>query len=464
MSAGYSRILPLVIATALFMENMDSSIIATSLPAMARELGTSPVALKLAFTTYLLSLTVFLPISANIADRVGAKLIFRLAIVIFTVSSIACGFAPNLFWLVLARFVEGLGGAMMAPVGRIILIRSVDKSDLVNAFAWLTFPALIGPLLGPPVGGFITTYFSWHWIFWMHLPIGLLGLVAATLLMPEQPLQPVAPLDVKGFILSGLGLSLSVFGMTILGRGLFNLPETLAVTGIGLLLVWLYVRHAHATAHPILDLRLLRIETLRVSLEAGFFFRVAAGAVPFLMPLLLQIGFNATAFQSGLITCATAAGAMGMKFLVSTLLRSFGYRQLFIVNGVIACALIGAMALFTAATPAVVVALVLFIGGLARSLQFTALNSIAYADIATADVSRANALYTVNQQLSMALGVAFAALLLDASQWWRGADSLAAPDFAVAFVAIAITGLLAIPQYFTLKPGAGAAISGHVPA
>ncbi|MDP8997399.1 MAG: MFS transporter [Pseudomonadota bacterium] len=460
----YSRILPLVIATALFMENMDSSIIATSLPAMAKDLGTSPVALKLAFTTYLLSLTVFLPISSWIADKFGAKRIFRYAIVLFTVASLCCGAAPSLFWLVAARALQGLGGAMMAPVGRIILLRNVPKVNLVNAMAWLTFPALIGPLVGPPIGGFITTYFSWHWIFWMHLPIGILGVILTTVLMPEQPPEEAAALDMKGFLLSGIGLSFTVFGFTILGRGLFSWPETLTLVCVGMLLTWAYVRHAHAVVHPILDLRLLRYETLRVSLEGGFFFRMAAGAVPFLLPLLLQIGFHATPFQSGLITCATAAGAMAMKFLVARILRAVGFRRMFLINGVIGCAFMAACALFTQATPAYIIALTLLLGGLSRSLQFTSLNTFAYADIANPDIARANSLYTVNQQLSMAMGVAFAALVLDGSVWWRGASELGQADFAVTFVVVGLLGLLALPFYYSLKPTAGAGISGHVTA
>ncbi|MEO9168934.1 MAG: MFS transporter [Aestuariivirga sp.] len=460
----YSRILPLVIATALFMENMDSSIIATSLPAMAKDLGTSPVALKLAFTTYLLSLTVFLPISSWIADKFGAKLIFRWAIVLFTFASLCCAAAPSLFWLVAARALQGLGGAMMAPVGRIILLRNVPRSELVNAMAWLTFPALVGPLVGPPIGGFITTYFSWHWIFWMHLPIGILGIVLTTLLMPEQPPQPVAPLDVKGFLLSGIGLSFTVFGFTILGRGLFNLPETLTMVGVGIIMIWTYVRHAHAVPHPILDLRLLRHETLRISLEGGFFFRMAAGSIPFLLPLLLQIGFHATPFQSGLLTCATAAGAMVMKFLAARILRTFGFRQMFLVNGVVACGFMAVCALFTQATPGYVIALTLLLGGLSRSLQFTSLNTIAYADIANPDIARANSLYTVNQQLSMAMGVAIAALLLDGSVWIRGASELSQVDFAATFVTISLLGLVALPFYYRLRPAAGAGISGHVVA
>ena len=296
----------------------------------------------------------------------------------------------------------------------------------------------------------------------MHLPIGILGLVLTTILMPEQPKLPVAALDLKGFILSGLGLSLTVFGFTILGRGLFSWPETLGVVVIGLLLVLAYVLHALNVEHPILDLRLLKHETLRVSLEGGFYYRMAAGALPFLMPLLLQIVFHATPFQSGLMTCATAAGAMSMKFMTSRVLRTYGFKQLFLVNGVISCLFIAACAMFTDATPAAIIFLTLLFGGFSRSLQFTSLNSIAYADIPNADISRANSLYTVNQQLSMAMGVAFAAFVLDGSVWWRGGDELTHADFAITFVVIAVLGLFALPSFYGLKANAGSAMSGHM--
>ena len=456
-----SRILPLVVASALFMENMDSTVIATSLPAMAIDLHTSPVALKLAFTTYLLSLTVFLPISAWVSDKFGAKLIFRIAIAVFTLSSLACGWAPSLPHLVMARAVQGLGGAMMVPVGRIILLRSIPKAELVNALAWLTVPALVGPLVGPPIGGFITTYFSWHWIFWMNLPIGLLGLFMATVYMPEQPPMAVRKLDVLGFILSGLGLSFTVFGMTVAGRDLLSPLETAGFVGVGLLLIYAYVVHAQKIDNPILDLRLMKVETLRVSIVAGFFYRAAAGAIPFLLPLLLQLGFNATPFQSGLITCSSAFGALVMKFLAARALRQFGYRQLLILNGVLSCIFMAAIGLFTAATPLMVIYAVLIIGGLARSLQFTALNSIAYADIRNEDISRANGLYTVGQQFSLAMGVAIGAIVLEVSQSLRGAASLGQPDFAAAFVLVAVAGLFALPSFMHLPRDAGAAMSGH---
>lgn len=456
-----TRILPLVIAAALFMENMDSTVIATSLPAIAADLGTNPVSLKLAFTTYLLSLTVFLPISGWLADKYGAKLVFRLAIAIFTLASIACGFAPSLGWLVAVRGLQGLGGAMMVPVGRIILIRTIPKADLVNAMAWLTIPALIGPLLGPPIGGFITTYFHWRWIFWMNLPFGILGIVLATLFMPDTLQDDVPPLDGTGFVLSGLGLALTVFGLTVAGHGLIATHFVAVMIAVGVAFTALYVRHARRVANPILDLSLFEVDTLRISITGGLFYRIAAGAVPFLLPLMLQLGFGLSPFQSGLITCSAALGAVIMKFGAGNILRRFGYRNLLIVNGFLSCVLMAAMGFFTPALPYLTMMVVLLLGGVSRSMQFTALNSIAYADVTTAQVSKANGLYTVAQQLSLALGVAVAAAVLDFSQWWRGAVDLTQGDFAAAFFVVAAGGLASIWLFMKLPQSAGANLSGH---
>jgi EmrB/QacA subfamily drug resistance transporter len=283
-----SRLIPLIIASALFMENMDSTVIATSLPAMAADLRTDPIVLKLAFTTYLLSLAVFIPVSGWMADRFGARHVFRAAIIVFTLGSISCGLATSLGGLVSARALQGIGGAMMVPVGRIILLRSIPKSELVDALAWLTIPALLGPLLGPPIGGFITDHFGWRWIFWMNVPFGIAAIVFATTLMPEIEVDHVPPLDVQGFLLSGLGLSATIFGFTIMGRDLVPGYVPFVMAAAGLAVLGLYVLHARRVAKPILDLKLLKVETFRAGVLGGSLFRIGVGAVPFLMPLMFQ--------------------------------------------------------------------------------------------------------------------------------------------------------------------------------
>lgn len=455
-----SRLIPLTIASALFMENMDSTVIATALPAIARDLGTDPIVLKLAFTTYLLSLTVFIPISGWLADRFGARHVFRIAIAVFTLGSIACGLATSLGGLVAARGLQGIGGAMMVPVGRIILLRTVPKSELVDALAWLTIPALIGPLVGPPVGGFITDSFGWRWIFWMNLPFGILAIILASLLMPNPTVDRVPPLDVKGFLLSGAGLSALIFGLTVMGRDLLPGWSPTALVIAGAVLCALYVRHARMTANPILDLRLLRIETFRAGVVGGSLFRIGVGAVPFLLPLMFQLAYGMSAFQSGLITFVAAAGAISMKLGAARLIRRFGFRRLLLVNGLMASVSISIMGLLSSSTPYVLAISLLFIGGFLRSLQFTALNAMSYSDVDHAQASYATSLYTVVQQLSLSLGVVLAAFVLEAAQWSRAEETLTPMDFTIAFFVVAACSVSAVFQFIALSPKAGESVSG----
>lgn len=456
-----SRLIPLIIASTLFMENMDSTVIATSLPAIAADLGTDPIVLKLAFTTYLLSLTVFIPVSGWLADRFGARHVFRIAIAVFTIGSIACGLATSLGGLVAARGLQGIGGAMMVPVGRIILLRAIPKSELVDAMAWLTVPALMGPLLGPPIGGFITDSVGWRWIFWMNVPFGVAAIALATRFMPHTGAEIVPPLDVKGFLLSGIGLSSLIFGLTVMGRELLPGQMPLLLVLFGLLLTGVYVAHARRAPAPILDLRLLRIATFRAGVLGGSLFRLGVGAVPFLLPLLFQLGFGMSAFQSGMITCAAAAGAMAMKFPAARLVRRYGFRRLLLINGLLASLSIALMGLFSAATSFLLVVALLFIGGFLRSLQFTALNALSYSDVENDQMSYAASLYTVAQQMSLAAGVVLAAFVLEAALWWRDADRLQPSDFTMAFLTVAAFSVTAVWQFRDLEADAGASVSGR---
>ncbi len=299
------RLVPLIVAVALFMENMDSTVIATSLPAIAADIGANPLALKLAITSYLLALAIFIPGSGWTADRFGARTIFRAAIAVFMVGSIGCALAESLNHFVIARFLQGMGGAMMAPVGRLVLLRSVDKRSLVEAMTWLTMPALIGPLLGPPLGGFITTYLSWHWIFLINLPIGLLGIVLATKYIEDVRGEEREPFDAVGIVLAGLGIGGLAFGLTAVGLNNFLPPSVLVAMVLGgAAFLFAYVLHARRTPAPVMDLSLLALPTFRAGVVGGFVFRVGAGALPFLLPLMLQVGFHKTPLESGLITFA----------------------------------------------------------------------------------------------------------------------------------------------------------------
>jgi EmrB/QacA subfamily drug resistance transporter len=346
-SALAKRVVPLIVAVALFMENMDSTVIATSLPAIARAIGTNPLALKLAVTSYLLSLAVFIPVSGWTADRFGARTIFRAAIAVFMLGSIGCAMSGSLTQFVAARMVEGIGGAMMTPVARLILIRSVDKRELVRAMVWVTLPALIGPLIGPPLGGFITTFISWHWIFLINIPIGIVGIVLASIFIEDVRAGVPDPFDPLGMVLAALGIGGLAFGGSLLGLAYVPLPAALALMGAGAAASYAYVVHARRTAAPVLDLSLLKIPTMRAAVLGGFVYRSGIGAMPFLLPLLLQLGFDLTAFQSGLITLSNVVGAMGMKTVVPIILRAHGFRRVLVVNALLSAVLVAACATFT---------------------------------------------------------------------------------------------------------------------
>ncbi len=452
-----------IIATALFMENMDGTVISTSLPAIALDLHEDPIVLKLALTSYMLTLAVFIPASGWVADRFGARTVFCTAIVVFTLGSILCGASSSLRTLIAARVFQGLGGAMMVPVGRLVLLRTVPKSDLVNALAYLTVPALLGPVAGPPLGGFITTYFNWRWIFWINVPIGVLGVLLSLRFIDNLREQEVPRFDFKGFVLSGIGLLSLISGLSAIGRGIAPVWTVAAMGCVGAAALTAYARHAGANEDAILDLNLLRIPTFFSGVIGGLLFRIGIGALPFLLPLLLQIGFGLTPFESGSLTFATAAGAMAMKFTASTALRWFGFRRTLIVNALISGAFMASYALFTPSTPHWLIFLALLAGGFFRSLEFTALNAISYADIDPPRMSRATSFASVSQQMSGAVGVAVAAVCIQIIQVGFGDQTLYARDLSTAFVLVAIVSSLSTLIFIRLKPDAGAALAGKEP-
>ncbi len=451
----------LIVAVALFMETMDSTVIATSLPAIAKDLGEDPIALKLALTSYLLSLAVFIPVSGWMADRFGARTVFRAAIVVFTLGSAACGFAQSLPDFILFRVIQGMGGAMMVPVGRLVILRSVPKSELISALAWLTIPALMGPVIGPPLGGFITTVFSWRWIFWINIPVGMIGVFLATRYIGDIREEGLPPLDVKGFFLSGIGLAGIAFGITTIGQGLFPTEIVLALLVAGVIGCWLYVRHARVTPAPLLDLNLLKVDTFYASVVGGFLYRVGVGALPFLLPLFFQLGFGMTALQSGLLTFASAVGAAAMKTTAAPILRRFGFKRVLVTNAVVSSCFLAAIALFTAGTPHGVVLAVLLVGGFFKSLEFTSINSLAYADIDAKAMSRATSFASVVQQLSLSAGVAIGALVLEVQRMGRPDASVVAGDFPLALILVAAIAASSAFVFARLPKDAGANLSSR---
>ena len=454
-------LLPIVVASALFMENMDSAVIGTSLPAIARDLGHDPVVLKLALTSYLLSLAVFIPVSGWCADRYGARPVFQGAITIFILASIACASAHSLEHLIFARAFQGIGGAMMVPVGRLIVLRSVPKANMVDALAYLSIPALMAPMIGPPIGGYVTTYFDWRWIFWINVPIGVLGLVLAARYMPNVRSGSVRRMDWTGFALAGPGVACLISGLTLAGSEVIPVGFAYGLVAFGIVLCALYVRHAGRCDAPLLDLTLLRLQTFRTSVLGGGLFRLGIGAIPFLLPLMLQVGFGLSPFQSGMITFAGAFGALLMKFAARPILRRFGFRQVLTYNALICAGLISFYALFTPETPALLIAMVLVVASFFRSLQFTCLNAAAYSDVTERSMSGATSLVGVAQQLFLSSGVAMAAFILEALRAARGAKELVPDDFSYAFLVVAGLTAMAAGLHARLPADAGASVSGH---
>lgn len=430
--------IPFIVGCALFMQMLDSTVVATALPTMALDFGTTVVRMNVTITSYLLATAVFVPISGWAADRFGARAVFLTAIALFTLSSVACAVSSTLSQLVAARVAQGAAGAMMVPVGRIILLRRIPKTELLKAMAFLTIPALLGPVIGPPVGGFLVTYASWHWIFLINIPVGALGIYMVRRWIARDVPDGKPRLDTMGFLLSGGAMAALMTGLEAAGHGDQGIGPTLGLLALGLGCGVLYIRHARHATYPIIDLSLLRTQTFAVSVLGGNLCRFSIGASPFLLAILLQVGFGLSAFSAGMITFTSAAGAMLMKLVATPIVRRFGFRRVLIANALIAAAFIAACALFQADTPVWAMIAVLLTGGFFRSLQFTAVNALTYADLDSAQMSRASSFAATAQQLGISLGVACAAMTLNLSMTLRGGVEADRIDVMWGFAVIAL--------------------------
>lgn len=450
--------LALLVAGTFFMENLDATVITPAIPAMAHSFGVRPVALSTGVSAYMLTLGVFIPVSGWMAERFGARRVFTAAILVFTLASLVCGLAQSLPEFVLARVAQGIGGAMMVPVGRLVVLRETPKDRLIQAIAVLTWPALVAPVLGPPLGGLLVLHGDWRWIFWLNLPLGLIALLAALKLVPQQGETSAHAFDWPGFLLTGAAVFALMLGAEILSRPEARLSLAGAAILGGLILLAVAVRHLNHAREPMLRLSALKVPTFSVTIWGGSLFRMGVSAVPFLLPIMFQIGFGYSPLAAGAMLMAVFAGNLTMKPMTTAVMRRFGLRRVLVINGALNALLIAACALLAPGMPVWLICLVLFLGGMSRSMQFTALNTIAFADIGKAGMRDANTLFSTAFQLAMGLGVALGAIA------WRIGEITApsgdpATPFRIAFVLVGIVAALGTIDSMMLAHEAGSNVT-----
>lgn len=464
-SGAFTRgwLVPAIIGSALLMQTLNATVIANALPAMAHTFGVAPLRLNIAITIYLLSAAIFLPLSGWLADRFGARRVFMSSIVLYAVGSIACGLSHSLWELIGARFIQGAAGATLMPVGRLVLLRTTPKSELVGALSVVTMPALLGPVFGPVLGGAIVTFADWRWIFFMNLPIAVSGLILVYRFVPEVRENDPPPVDIPGILLAGIGLAALIFGFESLGRDAVSPTLIAALFGGGLTALAAYGWHARRTPHAAVDLKIFRKATFSASVLGGGFMRVAMGANPFLLAMLLQVAFGLSAFVAGTMTCISALGALLMKTAAPPILRRFGFRSVLLVNAFIVAASFMAYALFRPDWPHWAIAVVLGVGGFFRSLQFTSLNGMAYADIDQDQMSKAATTSSMAQQLVQSIGIGLSASLLAMLMRLQGETKLTVAVVSPAFIIVGLVTLGSVFWFLRLPADAGDEMNGRGP-
>jgi EmrB/QacA subfamily drug resistance transporter len=457
------RLLPWIVAVAFLMEALDTTILNTAVPTIAAALGVAPLSMKAVLSSYTLSLAVFIPLSGWVADRFGTRRTFTTAIAVFTVGSLLCGLCTNVHALVACRILQGMGGALMVPVGRLTIVRTFERSELVRAMSFVSIPALVGPMLGPVVGGFIVGYFHWRVIFFVNVPIGLVGLRLVSRGVPDFRAQPVPRLDLVGMVLFGAGIALLSYVLEVFGEHTMRLAAILALLALSLALLATYWRHAASTPHPLLRLELFGVRTLRAAVTGSFITRLGAGGIPFLLPLLYQVGLGFSPVQSGLLLMPQSIAALGLKMSVPRILTRFGYRRVLLSNTLL---MGGAIALFAVVgphTPIPVIVLLAAVFGFLASLQYTSMNTLAFADVAGADASMASTMVSTFQQMSLSFGVATASLVtaIFIPDRFRAGPGELLHGVHHALLALGALTMVSALVFRGLRPGDGATVSRH---
>lgn len=451
-----TMLLALLVAVTFFMENLDATVITTAIPQMAKDFATSPVALNVGVSAYLLAVAVGIPMSGWLAERYGARTVFACAISIFTVASVMCGMSDTLPMFTLSRILQGIGGAMMVPVGRMVVLRVTEKKDMVKTIAFITWPGLIAPVLGPPLGGLIVTYGHWPWIFWLNIPLGILAILAAGYLVPQFKTADLRPFDVRGFLLKATACTASIIALEALGQ--IHLILGIPLLLLGITSGVLAYRHSFQHPQPLLPFSAMSISTFRNAVVGGSLFRASINAVPFLLPLLFQIGFGWSAAQAGAMVLWVFAGNLAMKPATTWLMKRWGFRQVMVVNGVISLAAMLGCLLLSPSLGHFTIAAILFIGGLSRSLQFSCYNSLGFADVPQTKMSDASVMFSIFFQFSMSAGVALAALFIRGSMLWHDHATINQSDIRIAFAGVALLVLMSLLDVRRLEKNAGAQV------
>ncbi|HZP03772.1 MAG TPA: DHA2 family efflux MFS transporter permease subunit [Terracidiphilus sp.] len=409
-SEASKRLLPWLVAVAFFMESLDTTILNTAVPAISEALQVTPLSMKAVLASYTLSLAVFIPISGWMADRFGTRRVFASAIGIFTLGSLLCGISSNIHLLVACRVLQGMGGAMMVPVGRLTLVRAFAKSELIRIMSFVAVPALVAPMLGPIAGGLIVGYLHWRVIFFLNIPIGIVGLVMVYIHLPDYREEKTPPLDLVGLILFGSGIALLSYVLEVFGEHTLSVREISSMLIMSCALLCGYWLHARGLRFPLLQLNLFRLRTFRAAVNGGLFTRLGIGGVPFLLPLLYQTGLGYTPIQSGLLIMPQAIAAMSMKAIMKRLLAAVGYRGVLVSNTIIIGVLLALFSTIGAHTPVWYIVILAFFYGGFTSLQYTSMNTLVYSDIEEHDTSAASTIASTMQQMAISFGVAVAGL------------------------------------------------------
>lgn len=452
----------LLVAGAFFMEFLDGTVIATALPDMARDFGVTAVELNIGISAYLITLAVLIPASGWIADRFGARAIFTLALAIFTLASVFCGLSTEVHIFVAMRILQGVGGALMVPVGRLAVLRTTPKHQLIKAIATLTWPALVAPIIGPPLGGFITRYASWHWIFFINVPLGLAAIILSLRIIPDIRETERRSFDLSGFITTSVAMVSLVTAMERLGDRQPQIWPTLALAALGFGCLLYSIRHFRRAAAPMVRLDALQVPTFRVTMYGGSLFRASISAVPFLLPLLFQVGFGMDPFHSGLLVLAVFVGNLTIKPATTPLIRWLGFRRLLLINGALNVCSLLACTLLTPQTPVWAIMLILYLGGVFRSIQFTGVSTLAFADVPAAQMSDANTLFSTASQLAVGLGITLGAIGIRLGEQvgdWLHLSAVPGISFRLAFVFIAVICLVGMIDSLHLAKTAGSSVS-----